>query len=142
MRRLLLTLLLALPLSAEPKIEDLAFMSGHWAADGVEEVWLAPTADLMTGMNRTVNRSGRASFEFFRIAQTSEGIIYFTQPGGRPALPFKLTELTPNRAVFSNPEHDFPKRILYFLRDAKLCARIDGGEGTKGQEWCWAKVGP
>lgn len=138
MRRLLFTLILTLPLFADAKIDDLAFMSGHWSGDGIDEVWLAPNANLMTGMNRTV-KNGRASFEFFRIAATDEGIIYFTQPGGRPALPFKLTESTKNRVVFSNPEHDFPKRILYFLRDAKLCARIEGDNG-EGEEWCWTKV--
>jgi hypothetical protein len=138
MRRLLFTLLLALPLAAEPKLEDLAFMAGHWSADGVEEVWLTPASGLMTGMNRTI-RKGKASFEFFRIAPTADGLSYFTQPGGRPPIEFKMTELKPGFVRFSNPEHDFPKHILYFTREAKLCARIEGDDG-KGPEWCWARV--
>jgi Domain of unknown function (DUF6265) len=138
MRRLLLLSFFTLPLLAQPAIDDLRFMAGHWAADGVEEVWLAPEANLMTGMNRTI-RNGRASFEFFRIAVTPDGIIYFTQPGGRPAVPFKLIEVATNRAVFAKPDHDFPKRIIYFLRDAKLCARVEDEKG-EGEEWCWAKV--
>ena len=140
MRRLLLALLFTLPIfAADAKIDDLSFMAGHWSGDGIDEVWLAPQANMMTGMNRTIVK-GRASFEFFRIAVTKEGgISYFTQPGGRPALEFKLTELSANRVRFSNPEHDFPKHILYFKRDAQLCARIEGDDG-KGQEWCWTRV--
>lgn len=138
MRRLLLALVLALPVFAEAKIDDLAFMAGHWTGEGIDEVWLAPQSGLMTGMNRTVKNS-RASFEFFRIAATKEGIIYFTQPNGQPATPFTLTESSKGRAVFSNPEHDFPKRIIYFMRDARLCARIEG-DGGEGEEWCWSKV--
>jgi hypothetical protein len=138
MRKLLLFVFCALPLAADPTIEDLRFMTGHWAGGGIEEVWLAPEANLMTGMNRTV-KNGRASFEFFRIAVTPDGIIYFTQPGGRPATPFKLTALSGNRAVFSKPDHDFPKHIIYFLRDAKLCARVEDEKG-EGEEWCWSRV--
>lgn len=139
MRRLFCLLLLALPLFADPKIEDLSFMAGHWSADGVEEVWLAPKSGLMTGMNRSIGKGGRASFEFLRIAVTPEGITYFAQPGGKAATPFRLVEVKDDRAVFANPEHDFPKRIIYFKRDAQLCARVEGDDG-KGPEWCWSRV--
>jgi hypothetical protein len=35
------------------------------------------------------------------------------QPGGGPAVEFALTELSPTRALFENPQHDYPKRIVY-----------------------------
>ncbi|HEX2831952.1 MAG TPA: DUF6265 family protein [Thermoanaerobaculia bacterium] len=139
MRRLLCTLLFTLPLFADPKIEQLRFMAGHWSAGGVEEVWLAPEGGLMTGMNRTIGKSGRASFEFFRIATTPEGITYFAQPGGKAATPFQLIEVNDDRAVFANPAHDFPKRLIYALRDGKLCARVEGDNG-EGEEWCWSRL--
>ena len=140
MRRLLLLLFIAAPLFAfDAKLDDLSFMAGHWSGDGIEEVWLAPKNGLMTGMNRTISSKGRASFEFFRIAETPDGIVYLTQPGGRPATPFKLIALENQRATFANPEHDFPKRIIYFKKDAQLCARIEGDDG-KGEEWCWSRV--
>jgi hypothetical protein len=141
MRRLILLLTLSLPLFADPKLEDLSWMAGHWtgSSDGwqIEEIWLAPGGGVMLGMHRDA-KGEKASFEFLRIAQTAEGIVYLAQPGGRPPTPFKLTEATATRAVFENPKHDFPQRILYTLRDGQLCARVEGGTETP-QEWCWTK---
>ena len=139
MKRLALLLLLALPLSAgEPVVDDLAWMSGHWSDGEVEELWLAPKENLMLGMSRTVRKSGRVAFEFVRIAKTDDGIAYIAQPGGKPPTSFKLVESKPGRVVFANPQHDFPKRIVYELRDGKLCARVD--DGKDGDEWCWSRV--
>ena len=145
MRRLLLLLVfLAVPaIAAEPKLEDLKWIAGHWAAtiDGVamEELWLAPSGGMMLGLHRDV--SSRTSFEFIRITVTKDGIAYMAQPGGKPPTAFKLVESTPGRAVFANPQHDFPQRILYWLKDGKLCARVEGKMDGKdvGEEWCWSK---
>ncbi len=139
MRRLLLLLLLALPLSAaEPVVDDLAWISGHWSEGEVEELWLAPKGNLMLGMSRTVRKTGKVAFEFIRIAKTPDGIAYIAQPGGKPPVSFLLVESKPGRVVFANPQHDFPKRIVYELRDGKLCARVD--DGKDGDEWCWSRV--
>ena len=139
MKRFALLLLLALPLSAaDPTVADLAWISGHWSEGGVEEVWLAPKGDLMLGMSRTIRANGKTAFEFIRIAKTEDGIAYIAQPGGKPPTFFKLIESKPGRAVFANPQHDFPKRIVYELRDGKLCARVD--DGKDGDEWCWSRI--
>lgn len=133
-----LLLLLAL---ASPKIDDLAWMSGHWSAtvDGVqmEEVWLPPAGGMMLGMHRDA-KGEKASFEFIRIARTPEGIAYLAQPGGRPPTAFLLTEVTATRAVFANPKHDFPQRIVYELRGGRLCATVSG-EGQPSESWCWSR---
>ena len=141
MKRLALLLFTAFPLlAAEPAVSDLAWMAGHWAEGNVEELWLAPKADLMLGMSRTVRKNGTAAFEFIRIAKTDRGIAYIAQPGGRPPTAFALVESKPGRVVFANPEHDYPKRIVYELREGKLCARTD--DGKDGDEWCWSRVEP
>ena len=142
MRCLFVALCLTLPLgAAETRLADLAWMTGHWSAtiDGVEmeEVWLAPSAGMMPGLHRDA-KGGRGSFEFFRIAETNDGIVYFAQPNGQPPTPFALAKSGPSRAVFANPEHDFPKRIIYELRAGKLCARVEG-DGEQTEEWCWSK---
>lgn len=136
------TLLLLLALAAtQPKLDDLGWMAGHWTLtkDGVvmEEVWTEPRGGVMLGMHRDA-KDAKASFEFLRIAATPEGIVYFAQPGGRPPTPFTLTGAERGRAVFSNPEHDFPKRIIYWREDAKLCARVEG-DGEGAEQWCWAR---
>lgn len=139
MKRAAFLLLFALPLfAADPSVNDLAWMSGHWSSGDVEEIWLAPKGELMLGMSRTVRASGKTAFEFIRIAKTDDGIAYIAQPGGRPPTAFKLVEAKPFRVVFANPGHDFPKRIVYELRDGKLCARVD--DGKDGDEWCWSRM--
>lgn len=144
MRRLilLLALVVSLPLCAETKLEELSWMSGRWAAtiDGVEmeELWSDVRGGLILGMHRDLSKK-RTSFEFMRIAETKDGIVFLAQPGGQPPTPFRLTESSHQRAVFANPTHDFPKRIIYWRKDAKLCARVEGDGGT-GEEWCWSRV--
>lgn len=143
MRSLILCLALTLtvPLCADSKLDDLSWMTGHWAAtlDGwdMEEVWLAPAGGVMLGMHRDT-KGARAMFEFQRIASTPEGIVYFAQPRGNPPTPFRLTEVSATRAVFENPQHDFPQRIIYTLRGQQLCARVEG-EKEAAQEWCWSR---
>lgn len=126
-------------------LEELSWMSGGWAAviDGteMEEYWTTPKQGTMVGVHRDV-RDGKTQFEFLRIARDKDGVVYYASPGGRqPATEFRLIESRPGRAVFANPKHDFPQRIIYWNDGAKLCARVEGpmkGE-TVGEEWCWTK---
>jgi hypothetical protein len=144
MRRLilLLSLTLSLPLFAATKLDDLAWMAGRWTAtiEGVqmEEIWLAPSGGLLLGMHRDVSAK-RTSFEFLRIAETKDGIAYLAQPGGKAPTAFALAESSAHRVVFANPQHDFPKRILYWLDAGNLCARVEG-DGGAGEEWCWSRA--
>jgi len=130
----------------EPSVADLAWMSGHWAgeADGTrtEEVWLAPAGGLVLGMNRSVGRSERASFEYLRIETRKEGLVYVASPGGKGTTDFPLADLGERFVLFENPEHDFPQRIRYELdADGALHARVSAGEGAEEQamEWVWKK---
>jgi len=83
-----------------------------------------------------------AEFEFLRIEQRDDGIYYVAQPNGQcPATDFKLTRATGQQAVFENPAHDFPKRIIYKkLGDDSLTATIDGGEGTKEITFSYQRI--
>ncbi len=146
-RTLIVCLALAIPATADDvTLESLAWMSGHWSAtvDGeeMEEVWLAPRGGMMTGMHRDVKENGRTFFEFLRITRTPDGIVYLAQPKGLAPTPFKLSEATHHRVVFANPEHDYPQRIIYALRDGRLCARVEGPQRGKemSEEWCWSRV--
>ena len=75
----------------------------------------------MLAVSRTVNTGGRmVAFEYLRIVERDGGLVYIAQPGGAAPTEFVLTELTagetgPRRAVFDNPRHDYPKRIVYEL---------------------------
>jgi len=124
------------------KLQDLAWMAGDWqtaASDHrqTDEHWTAPQGGAMLGMSRTVAGDTMVEFEYLRIVERAYGIYYVAHPGARaPGTEFKLTRLTATQAIFENPQHDFPKRVLYGRNsDGSLDASIDGGEGTRAPSW-------
>jgi len=127
----------------ETTIDRLAWIAGHWVgeADGVrtEELWMPPSGGLMLGLHRDVVPSGGTFFEYLRIESDAEGIVYQAGPMGRGPVPFRLSEATEGRAVFENPDHDFPQRIIYSLDERdRLHARVEGGERV--EEWVWQRA--
>jgi hypothetical protein len=79
----------------------------------------------MLATSRTVSRERMTAFEFLRIVERDGGLVYVAQPGGSPPTEFVMTEVGPKRAVFDNPRHDYPKRIVYELDDqGRLTATI------------------
>jgi hypothetical protein len=93
-------------------------------------------------MSRTVVGDKTVEFEYLRIEQRADAIYYVAHPKARcPGTDFKLTRLTGQEAVFENPTHDFPKRIIYRKNsDGSLVASIDAGEGTKSQSFSYLPV--
>ena len=75
------------------------------------------------------------AFEFLRIVEKEGGLVYVAQPGGKSPTEFVLTELNSNRAVFDNPRHDFPQRIVYELSGESLTASIGFVNGGRPQQF-------
>lgn len=117
-----------------PRLDQLAWMAGHWASSGEqggwsEELWLAPQSTLMPGVSREVRANGRTTFEYLRIEQFPDGrIVYVASPGGRTPTEFPLRSLAGQRVVFENLQHDFPQRLIYWRDGSTLHARLEGGE--------------
>jgi len=129
-------------------ISGLAWISGDWqTAVGsraqIEEHWTQPAGGSMIGMSRTIVGAKTVEFEYLRLEQRGDAIYYVASPKGRcPATEFKLIQLTEREAVFANPAHDFPKRIIYRKgSNDSLLANIDGGEGTKPQSFTYFRLG-
>jgi hypothetical protein len=139
MTRFLLTLALSLialgtiapAQSAKPSINDLSWLAGCWEANlrgrEVNEQWMKPGGGIMLGMARTVSQGKAAEFEFTQIREDKDGAIYYVaKPSGQPEASFKLVKLQNKEAVFENPQHDFPQRIIYRLQpDGSLFARVE-----------------
>ena len=112
---------IAMPAPAKAPIGDLSWLAGTWvgtrsSGSSIEERWSPPLGGAMLAVSRTVNTSGKMSaFEYLRIVERDGGLVYIAQPGGKTPTEFVLTELTKTRAVFDNPRHDYPKRIVYEL---------------------------
>ncbi len=119
---------------------ELTWLAGCWANDQGTECWLPPQQGMLLGLNR--GEDGR-SFEFLRIAEEENGLVYWASPGGRcPATPFTATELSQQRVVFTNPDHDFPQKLEYWLADdgtlhARVTADHEGEE--RGLELVWTR---
>lgn len=116
--RILFASLLALTCAAEPaSIANLSFMTGCWEMKVgpmfTEEQWSKPAGDTMLGLSRTL-KSGKTVFsEFMRIEKTSDGFAYRARIlPGQPGTLFTLIRSTDTEAVFENPTHDFPQRIV------------------------------
>ena len=125
-------------------LASLSWLTGSWSgvAGGIEmeEHWTAPKGNSMIGIHRDVGKGRTLVFEFLRIEQQGDAIVYLSMPNGRsPATPFPLKEVSGTRVVFENPTHDFPQRIIYWKDGVDLRARIEGTMNGKAasQEWQW-----
>lgn len=131
-------------------LAKIAWIHGAWMEsrpDGtkVEEYWSPPRAGIMLGAGRTSKGDKLMFFEHLRIMEASDGsVTYFAQPRGRPATPFKAVEITDERVVFENLEHDFPTRVIYERDGANgLKARTEGKQGTRNvtESWNYKRMG-
>jgi hypothetical protein len=128
------------------RLEDLAFMAGCWEGrvSGpeqpavIEERFTKPSTNVMLGTTRWLSQGRTITYEFTAILQEGADIVMKPYPNGdRSEDDFRLTQLQPLSAVFENPEHDYPKRIIYVAHDDNtLVARIDGGPRDENPtEW-------
>ena len=147
LKLILASLILFTNISVEnPTLADLSWMSGDWqTAPGgrrqIEEHWTTAAGGSMMGVSRTIAGDKTVEFEYLRIEQRADGIFYVAHPKARcPGTDFKLTSASATEAIFENPQHDFPKRIIYRKTDDGLTASIDAGEGSKGMSFVYKRM--
>ena len=112
-------------------IEQLAWLTGCWefttGQRTVEEHWMAPRGNSMMGMSRTVRGGRLIAWETIILREDSAGrLSYNAFPSGQPPAVFPATEVSDSHAVFADPAHDFPQRIMYRRRGDTLAARVEG----------------
>lgn len=124
--------LLLLVTTAHGDLAALQWLAGCWAQDGRDagsvEQWTSPAGGTMLGMNRIVSGGRTVAFEYMRIAANEDDLVEFiASPSGQETARFKMVSMSENEVVFENPEHDFPTRIIYRLKnDGHLLGRIEG----------------
>lgn len=132
--------------STDADLAKLAWMAGSWArVEGersTEEHWTAAAGGTMLGVNRTVAGGRTRAYEYLRIEKTADGIDYVASPSGQSTTRFRLIECENNRAVFENPEHDFPQRIIYERKGNELFAGIEGTQNgqPRSAKWSWLRA--
>jgi hypothetical protein len=132
----------------ESGIEKLGWISGCWVSDNgkqrIEEQWMRPAGGSMIGMGRTVVDDKTHSTEFMQIREREGRIAYIValEMGAKPVV-FRLVKSSDGEAVFENPQHDFPQRIIYRRESPDaLFARIEGDEKgvTKGIDFHYKRA--
>ncbi len=133
------------PVAVSTPIQLLMFLSGTWQTKGeplVEETWSLPLGESMLGMSRTITKGQITGFEFMRIDRQNGLVTYNAQPNGKRATPFVLSVFDGRQAVFENPTHDFPQRIIYRVEpDGGLYARIENiANNVPPQEFRYVRI--
>ena len=134
-RRWMLGMALAVAAALAQDISQLAFMTGCWQGPGgAEEQWMKPSGGTIFGMARTVVNGKTVFWEYLRIVRQDGGLALIVLHSRNPQpVTFRATRISAGEAIFENPDHDFPQRILYRKQaDGGLLGRIDGKE--KGKE--------
>lgn len=131
----------------QPALEDLDWLAGDRVSRSVttevQEVWIGPGAGVLLGMSLTTRLDGgRGQFEHMRIATLPDGrLAFIAMPSGQPEAVFPLKSYENRRAVFEDPAHDFPQRVIYWDKgDGVVGARIEGKINGRSQamEWTFA----
>jgi hypothetical protein len=140
-----LALLLMGQAAPPARVADLGWMSGHWdtvSANGewTEESWAPRRGGLMLGYSRSGAGARLREFEFLRIEAGEDGVpAYLAQPGGQPAVAFRLTAHGAGSATFDNPAHDFPQRIVYRRTGDVMVATISALDGSHAMSWTYRR---
>jgi hypothetical protein len=124
-----------------------AFLTGCWehrdGARWTQECWTDPRGGQMMGSGRSGSGDSLKSWEWMRIVRSDDGTVSFLgSPGGAAPTPFKARELTPTKAEFANPAHDYPQRIRYELKDGRLEAEVSLSDGTNAERWSYRRAVP
>ena len=140
-------LVIASTASAEIPLAPPDWMSGYWLScengEQIAENWFGAGTGTLLGTNLT--QGEQTSFEFLRVtANERGGISYYSMPNGAPVTEFTMTSNENQRAVFENPAHDFPQRVIYRRDGNRLRARIEGDINGRlqSQEWAFSLSQP
>lgn len=143
---IILTLVAASPAMANPDLDDLRFLEGHWRGgeDFVfEEIWSAPEGRVMTGMARGVASGALRILEYIIIAQEEDGEIVmrfkhynadFTHwDGEETPLTLTLEKIDGADAMFTaDPPSHTVKSIRYWMPDSNTLqvdvVQVEDGE--------------
>lgn len=118
-------------------IADLDWIIGTRSSQQVQmliyESWSKTSDELLTGKSYYTENGDTMLLETIEIKQIDGEIFYcpaVSNQNDGQAIEFKLTSKKPNELIFENPEHDFPKKIVYIKDGNNINAWIEG-EGKK-----------
>lgn len=133
--------------SSSGSIQELNWMAGQWRGDYhgavMDAFYSEPAGQMILGQTKISSGDQVEFFEFEKIVQVNDTIELTPMPFGQIDVTFGLKEITKNRVVFENPQHDFPTRIIYELKESgDLFARIEGMQNGSpaSEDFLFSKV--
>jgi hypothetical protein len=120
--------------AATPKVRDLHWLAGHWrgTVDGGtwEASYTSPEGGVVVSANKELRDGKVVMIEFERFAKVAGKLTLIPYPFGKEsevAFTAERVDREARRAVFANPDHDFPQRITYHQTDPdRLHVKITG----------------
>jgi hypothetical protein len=110
-----------------------AWLAGTWEnlqsrpGETVLEVWQMEPEGHLSGKGIIIRSADTIVTERLQIVQR-EGTYYYVADVSHNPAPvfFEITEFGPDGFVVQNPGHDFPKKIVYNLREEGIVATASG----------------
>ncbi len=119
---------------SEKTLNDFKWFLGKWKGTmqgmDVRETWTMENETSFNGDGFVMSDMDTIFHESTKLQVQNGNIFYIANVPGNPApVSFKLTFYENHKAIFENPEHDFPKKIIYthVLPDS-LIAVVEGEE--------------
>lgn len=112
-------------------INALSWMSGSWVGSfhgrPMEAQYSSANGGVIVGYTKIYNGDQSEFFEFEKFQVVDGRIELSPSPFGHQGVPFAIQSISATKAVFENPQHDFPNRIIYELKpNGEMFARIEG----------------
>src|SRR2546430_7744371 len=122
--------------AALPSFEALAWLRGCWegkvARREFTEQWQSARGGMMLGSSQMVVGQRTQDYTYLRIESRPDGLYYVAVPSGKKEIAFKLTGVEDDKGVkvftFTNPQDEFPQRVVYRHREHGLLFAQAGGK--------------
>ncbi len=109
---------------ASAQLGDLTWLAGSWSGDILgagastrfETHYTTPQGGVILSTSKAFGKDGKLRWFEFERFEVKDGVLQVVpHPNGVASVPFTLAEYDPaaKKAVFANPQHDYPNRITY-----------------------------
>lgn len=105
-------------------LEAVEWFLGEWETSPsrvvIREYWHQVSDATFEGesITRSVGNDEVVNYETLRLVAMSDSVFYIAKvPENDLAVPFRLKRCSEGNAVFENPDHDAPQRLIYKLLD-------------------------
>lgn len=129
----------------QSKFKSLKWLEGRWERTNVKpgmkanEQWQVDAPYQLKGIGVTMKGQDTIFLEKIQIV-IKEGNMYYVADVKENKAPvyFKFTSLTSHGFICENPEHDFPKKIVYESNGSKLVVTIS--DDSKSQNYLFTRL--